>query len=147
MTSSSLRIAAELKNLAEIRHFVQETATTLGVDPAMIPNVILPVDEAVSNIIAHGYQGQGGNIEIEVSREGDDLVIRLRDEAAPFDPTSVPPPNLTMPLEQRAVGGLGIHLIRQIMDEMTHRVTPQGGNELTLVKKEIGRGRPTDAKD
>jgi len=101
MTSSSLRIAAELKNLAEIRHFVQETATTLGVDPAMIPNVILPVDEAVSNIIAHGYQGQGGNIEIEVSREGDDLVIRLRDEAAPFDPTSVPPPNLTMPLEQR----------------------------------------------
>lgn len=134
-TSDSLRIAAELNNLAEIRCFVQETASALGADPAVIPNVILAVDEAVSNVIAHGYQGQGGNIEIEVSREGNVLVIRLRDEAPPFDPTSVPPPDLTLPLEQRAPGGLGIHLIRQLMDEMIHRVTPQGGNELTLVKR------------
>jgi serine/threonine-protein kinase RsbW len=146
-TSTSSQIAAELKNLARIRCFVQETALALGADPAVIPNLILAVDEAVSNIIAHGYQGQGGTVEIEVSRDGDALVIRLRDEAAPFDPTSVPPPDLTLPLAQRAAGGLGIHLIRQLMDEMTHRVTLQGGNELTLVKRGIGRGRTTDAKD
>jgi serine/threonine-protein kinase RsbW len=146
-TNTSLQIAAELRNLAEIRCFVQETVLALGADPAVIPNLILAVDEAVSNIIAHGYQGQGGTVEIEVSRERDALLIRLRDEAAPFDPTSVPPPDLTVPLEQRAAGGLGIHLIRQIMDEMTHRVTPQGGNELTLVKRGIGRGGTTDAKD
>jgi serine/threonine-protein kinase RsbW len=140
-TSSSLRIAAELKNLVDIRRFVRETATTLGVDPAVVPGVILAVDEAVSNIIAHGYQGQGGTVEIEVSREGDTLMVRLRDEAAPFDPTSIPLPDLTLPLEQRTPGRLGIHLIRQIMDEMTHRVTPQGGNELTLVKRGIGGGK------
>jgi serine/threonine-protein kinase RsbW len=137
-TSSSLRIAAELNSLAEIRRFVQETATALGVDPAVIPNLILAVDEAASNIITHGYQGQGGIIEVEVSREEDALVIRLRDEATPFDPTSVPPPDLILPLQQRPVGGLGIHLIRQAMDEMTHRIMPQGGNELTLVKRGIG---------
>ena len=145
-TSSSLCIAAELKNLSEIHRFVQEMASALvldevsqglGVDPAVIHNVPLAVDEAVTNIIAHGYQGQGGAIEIEVSLEGDALVIRIRDEAAPFDPTIVPPPDVTLPLEQRIPGGLGIHLIRQIMDEMTHRVTPQGGNELTLVKRGI----------
>jgi serine/threonine-protein kinase RsbW len=137
-SSTSLHIEAEPKNLAAIRLFVEEAATALGIGLATIPNVILAVDEAVSNIIAHGYRGQGGGIEIEVSREGDALVIRLRDEAAPFDPTNVPPPDLTLPLEQRAAGGLGIHLIRRVMDEMTHRVTPQGGNELTLVKRGIG---------
>jgi serine/threonine-protein kinase RsbW len=137
-TSSSLRIAAELNSLAEIRRFVQETATALGIDPAVIPNLILAVDEAASNIITHGYQGQGGIIEVEVSREEDALVIRLRDEATPFDPTSVPPPDLILPLQQRPVGGLGIHLIGQAMDEMTHRIMPQGGNELTLVKRGIG---------
>jgi serine/threonine-protein kinase RsbW len=136
--STSLHIEAETKNLAAIRLFVEEAATALGVGLATIPNVILAVDEAVSNIIAHGYQGQGGSIEIEVSREGDALVIRLRDEATPFDPTSVPPPDLTLPLEQRTPGELGIHLIRQLMDEMTHCVTPQGGNELILVKRGIG---------
>ena len=140
-TRSSLRIAAELNNLAEIRRFVQETASALGVDPAVIPGVLLAVDEAVSNIIIHGYQGQRGTVEIEVNHEGDALVIRLRDEAPPFDPTSVPPPDLTLSLEERAPGGLGIHLIRQVMDEMAHRVMPQGGNELTLVKRGIGGER------
>jgi len=136
-TNPSLHIAAELRNLAEIRRFVQKTASALGLDAAMIPNVALAVDEAASNIITHGYQGQGGVIEIEMSQERDALVIRVRDQATPFDPTKVPSPDLTVPLEQRTAGGLGIHLIRQIMDEMTHRVMPQGGNELTLVKKGI----------
>ncbi|MBM4464412.1 MAG: ATP-binding protein [Chloroflexi bacterium] len=140
-TCSSLRIAAELKNLAEIRRFVEETASALGVDPAVIPGLLLAVDEAVSNIIAHGYQGRGGIVEIEVSREEDALVIRLCDEAPPFDPTNLPPPDLTLPLDQRPIGGLGIHLIRQVMDEMTYCVTPQGGNELTLVKRGVlGQG-------
>ena len=143
-TTSSLRITAELKNLSEIRRFVQETASSLGVDPAMVHNAPLAVDEAVTNVIVHGYQGQGGAIEIEMSREGDALVIRIRDEAAPFDPTIVPPPDLTLPLAQRIPGGLGIHLIRQIMDEMTHRITPQGGNELTLVKRGIVGGNNED---
>ena len=138
-TKSSLHIAAEVKNLTEIRCFVDEVSQGLGLDPAMIPNVILAVDEAVSNVIAHGYRGQGGAVEIEASQEGDALVIRVRDEAPPFDPTIVPSPDVTLPLEQRVPGGLGIHLIRQIVDEMTHSVTPQGGNELTLVKRGIGR--------
>ena len=138
-TTSSLCIAAKAENLAEIRQFVQEKAVELGLDPSKAPSVMLAVDEAVSNIIAHGYQCRQGDIEIEVSRARDDLVIRVRDEAAPFDPTIVPSPDVTLPLEQRVPGGLGIHLIRQIMDEMTHRVTPQGGNELTLAKRAILR--------
>jgi serine/threonine-protein kinase RsbW len=134
---SSLRMAAELDNLAEIRHFVQKTATTFGVDPDIISNVLLAVDEAVTNVLVHGYQGQTGMIEIELRRRGDSLVVCLRDQAIPFDPTTVPPPDLTLPLEQRPFGGMGIYLMRQLTDEMTHRITRQGGNELTLVKKGV----------
>ena len=63
-------------------------------------DVLLAVDEAATNVVVHGYQGREGVIEIEVLREGDALVIRLRDEAEPFDPTSLPPPDLAVPLAE-----------------------------------------------
>jgi serine/threonine-protein kinase RsbW len=134
-SEAMLRIEAELSNLSAIRRFVEEKATGLGVDPDGVSDMLLAVNEAGSNVILHGYQGQPGTIEIELSRRGESLVVRLRDQASPFDPTSVPPPDVTLPLEQRPYGGMGIHLIRQLMDEVTYRVTPQGGNELTLVKR------------
>jgi len=134
-SSPFLRIAAKLENLAAIRRFVEEAAAALGVGPATVTDIVLAVDEAASNIVVHGYRGQPGTIEIEVKRERDALLIYLRDEASPFDPNSVPAPDLTTPLEQRATGGMGIHLIRQIMDKVTHRNTSQGGNELFLVKR------------
>jgi serine/threonine-protein kinase RsbW len=130
-----LSITADLRNLAAIRHHVEETAITLGIDAGTICDLLLAVDEAVCNIILHGHKGKPESIEIEIEHGGDRLIIRLRDNAPPFDPTRIPPPDLTLPLEQRAVGGLGIHLMRQVMDEVHHRILPQGGNELTLVKR------------
>ena len=135
ISSASLRVAAKLENLAAIRRFVEEAATALGIDLATVTDTVLAVDEAASNIVVHGYRDQPGPIEVKVKRGRDTLVICLRDEASPFDPTSIPAPDLTVPLEQRATGGMGIHLIRQIMDKVTHRVTSQGGNELLLMKR------------
>ena len=109
---STLRVAAELKNLNVIRHFVQETAESLDVDQRVIGDVILATDEAVTNVMVHGYQGQPGIIEIELRRNEDSLVVCLRDQSAPFDPTVMPPPDVTVPLEERPPGGLGIHLMR-----------------------------------
>jgi anti-sigma regulatory factor (Ser/Thr protein kinase) len=136
--STPLRVPADLERLAEIRRFVEERATTLGVERDLLADVILAVDEAATNVIVHGYRGQKGFVEIEVGREGDALVVRLRDEAMPFDPASVPPPDMTLPPEQRMLGGMGIYLMRQAMDEMTHRISLQQGNELTLVKHGVG---------
>ena len=134
-SSACLRIAANLENLAAIRGFVEERARALGVAPATVTEVVLAVDEAATNTVVHGYRSESGIIEIEMNREGDTLLICVRDEASPFDPTTVSTPDITVPLEQRVAGGLGIHLIRQIMDEVTHRITSQGGNELGLVKR------------
>jgi len=132
---STLHIAAELENLAVIRRFVEKSATALGADPAATSDVVLAADEAATNVMVHGYRGQPGTIEIEVSRMGDALVVCLRDRAAPFDPTTVPPPDLNRPLEERSPGGMGIYLMRHLVDEVTYHATPQGDNLLTLVKR------------
>ena len=131
---STLRIQSELDNLSLIRRFVEEAALGLGADQEVIPDVLLAVTEAATNIMIHGYQGQPGTIEINISRREDSLVVCLWDQAPPFDPTTVPPPDVTLPLEQRSPGGLGIHFMRQLMDDLTYRSTPQGDNELTMVK-------------
>jgi len=133
--SPTLCITAELKNLAVIRRFVSETAMDLQLGQAAIDDMILAVDESATNVIVHGYQGRPSSIEIEVAREGDSLVVRIRDRAPPFDPTTHPPPDLTLPLEQRRYGGLGIHLTRECTDAMLYRATPDGANELTLLRK------------
>jgi glutamate/tyrosine decarboxylase-like PLP-dependent enzyme/anti-sigma regulatory factor (Ser/Thr protein kinase) len=139
--SVPFRIPARLENLSEIRRFVRERAATLDVDPAVIPDVLLAVDEAATNVMVHGYQGREGFVEIEVLREVDALVVRLRDEAEPFDPSNVPAPDLRGPLEERALGKMGVHLMREVMDEMRHRITLERGNELTLVKRGVGGKR------
>lgn len=134
---ASLSISADLYRLDLIRRFVEEKAAALEADPEAISAVVQAVDEAATNIIVHGYQKEPGIIEIEIWGEGDAFVVRLRDQAPPFDPTTLPEPDLSLSLEERPFGGLGVFLIKQFMDEMRYRVTPQGGNELTLVKKSI----------
>ena len=112
----------------------------LKADRDAIDDMLQAVDESATNIFVHGYRGRPGNIEIEVTQEGYVLVVRLRDQAPLFDPTRAPPPDLTLPLERRCLGGLGIHLARRFTDSVTYRKTSEGGNELTLRKKVKGEG-------
>ncbi len=127
--------AAELDNLAVIRRFIRESTTALNLTPSQIDDLELAVDELVTNIVRHGYRGQPGKIEIEVKRNTDAVEICLRDQAPPFDPTLLPPANITAPLEERKVGGLGVYLARRLVDTCVHHQTREGGNELTLTKK------------
>ena len=132
---ADLFVAAQVENLAEIRRFVREEATALGAGEETICDLELAVDEAACNVICHGYEGREGMVQVRVERDGDRLTVRVRDEAPLFDPTRHPLPDVTLPLGERRLGGLGIFLIRQVMDEMVYRVTPEGGNELSLIKR------------
>jgi serine/threonine-protein kinase RsbW len=136
----SLRVAADVAQLATIRAFVEQHSRALGIDAFEIYDLILAVNEAATNIVAHGYRGRPGAIEIELRQLGDAIEIRLRDQAPLFDPTRVPAPDLTLPLHKRPLGGMGVHVTRELMDVMRYRVTPEGGNELTLVKRAIVAG-------
>jgi serine/threonine-protein kinase RsbW len=136
-TKYALCIAAELENLSVVRDFVAQQAMIHGADQSALYDLILAVDEAVTNIVVHGYRGQVGTIEIAVRREGDALLVCLHDQAAPFDPNGIPPPDLSLPLEERPIGGIGVYMMKQLVDRVIHRVSPQGGNELTLIKNGI----------
>ncbi len=129
----------ELKDLAEVRRFVEEAATDVGGEVEAVSELVLAVNEAVCNIITHGYGYRPGIVAIDVIQNGDDLTIRLRDQAPPFDPTSVPAPDITIPLDQREYGGMGVHMMRSLTDEMTYRVTADGWNELNLIKHDALR--------
>ena len=91
-------------------------------------------DDIVSNVINHGYP-QGGHHDIEVRLEltGHRLVVTVSDDGVAFDPLAVASPDTTLPLEQREVGGLGIHLVRSLTDEATYG-RHGGRNVITLVK-------------
>jgi len=129
-----LRVSAQRKHLAAIRDFIREQADEAGAGPGDIDSLVQAVDEAASNIILHGYHEEPGMIEIEVKSRPDQVAVILRDSAPFFDPTRVQAPDINLPLEQRPIGGLGIHLIRHCVDEFSHCVRDQGGNELLMVK-------------
>jgi serine/threonine-protein kinase RsbW len=132
--TATFETPADLSSLAVIREFVADACRRLAAPPDAITDLVQAVDEAATNITLHGYKGFPGPVEITVTRDRDRLTVTLRDEAPPFDPTSVGPPDLSKPLEERSIGGLGIHLMRSFTDAMIYRRLPGGGNELALVK-------------
>jgi len=128
-----LQITAGLEDLAPIRDYIRVRAAALKIDASTTYDLLLAVTEIVTNMLVHGYQKKAGFVEVEVNQEGNTLVVHLRDRAAPFDPTRVKPPDLSLPLEKRPLGGMGIYLVNQMVDTVSHRNLPQGGNEITLV--------------
>ena len=133
--SAVVSFPATVENLEKMRRYIAETGKSLCAGDDCLECLVHAVDEAASNIIMHGYKGKPGEIEIAVSRQGDNLVVRLRDRAPRFNPNNYPMPDLTLPLKKRPLGGLGIYFIRHFADEVTYRVDEKGENELTLVKK------------
>ena len=132
--SNVLNLAAEMSNLGLIARFVQHQCRALGAGPEPIADLVQAVDEAATNVILHGYRRRPGHIEIEITRRDAGLLVQMRDRAPFFDVSGVPPPDLTLPLEQRRNGGLGVFLMRQLTDELASRELPGGGNELTMYK-------------
>ena len=134
----ALEIEAELTNLEDIRRFVERSALSLRAGERVISDLKLAVDEAVTNIIFHGYEKSHGTVKISVERNADALIVCLRDSAPQFDPSKYISSDLPLS-EREAPGGFGIRLIKDVMDEISYRVPGSGGNELTLIKHDVIR--------
>ena len=134
-----LELEADLGQLHRIRDFVTESAAALGASPASFDDLRIAVDEAVTNILTHGYNGPG-HIELVIGAEGTDIIVLLRDRAPSFDPRLAPQADLRPPGERDNPGGLGVHLMKSLMDEITHR-SLDGGNELRMTKRGVVDGR------
>ena len=99
----------------------------------------LALEEAVSNVMLYAYPGRDdGKVIVEFVRskthDGERLLFTITDTGVPFDPTAQKEADITLSAEERSIGGLGIHLVRQIMDEMVYR-REETRNILTLIKK------------
>jgi sigma-B regulation protein RsbU (phosphoserine phosphatase) len=128
------RFPARAAELRAVREAVRREALAQGCSPDCAEDVVIAVDEACQNIIRHAYAGRGeGEIVLEIRREGEDLVVSLRDFAPPVDPARVRPRDL----DDVRPGGLGTHLIRELMDGAGFAPPPPGGGNLFRMSKRI----------
>ncbi len=132
--NQSIRLPAQRSQLAAIRRFVELQARETPASTGEVQDLVQAVDEAATNVIVHGYHDGPGEIEILLNYHPEQITVLMRDRAPLFDPTKVPEPDLSLPLFERPVGGLGIHIIRHCVDVFTYSSCLQGGNELRMVK-------------
>jgi serine/threonine-protein kinase RsbW len=129
-----LEVKAKLKNLAVIGDFIAEAMKQLGVDQEIF-RIQLAVDEACTNIIEHAYSGESEKlIRLTCAVSGNDFVIQIRDWGKPFDTTVIQVPQRDSDLFERELGGLGVFLMRQTMDDVRYVFRAKKYNELTMIK-------------
>lgn len=137
MQDASLTVSSSLESLGKISEFIASSARAAGLDDRAVWEVQLAVDEAATNIILHAYgeHNREGPLTILTHLNNDEFVVSLKDRGVPFDPNSVPDPDLTSPIEERSAGGLGIFLMRTLMDRVEFNFDAEGYNVLTMAKR------------
>ncbi len=131
-----VRFDAKFEFLDEIREYVGDVARKGGFSNKDVYNIQLATDEAASNIIEHAYEGvSNGVLDLACGMERDVIKIVLIDYGAPYDPSIVPIPDIKADLSERKIGGLGIFLMRKLMDEVHYEPRADQSNVLTMTKR------------
>jgi len=136
MTTHRIIFKNDISEIERLHAYFLEVGKDAGIDEFMLDSLNLAVEEAVVNVINYAYpQGSEGEVIIEADESEGTLSFKISDQGKPFDPTKADDADITLSAEERQIGGLGIHLVKNIMDEMTYERTSDGRNVLTLVKK------------
>ena len=134
-----LNISAHYENLNAVREFVGWIASAAGMSERSVFAVQMAADEACTNIIEHAYGGESNQkIDCFCQVTPQELVITLHDHGQPFNPLKVPEPDFTASLEERDNGGLGLYLMRKLMDDVQFTFQPSDqprDNILTMIKR------------
>lgn len=132
----TVQFAAKFEYLDEIREFVGGIARASGFSDKDVYNIQLATDEAASNIIEHAYEKiPDGVLELSCGVRDDRITIVLVDHGESFDPSEIPLPDLKADLSDRKIGGLGIFLMRKLMDEVHYEAKRNRSNVLTMIKR------------
>jgi serine/threonine-protein kinase RsbW len=132
---ATVSLPADLAQLTKIREFVLQAGRELDLEEGALFELQLAVDEACTNVIKHAYGGRGGTIEVTVEPDEDGVRVIIRDWGRSFDVQSMPVPDVNLPLEQRELGGLGLFLMHQMVDDIHFEFDTEYGNSLTMVKR------------
>jgi serine/threonine-protein kinase RsbW len=132
-TLSQAVVPAKLENLEALVAHIAGSAEEAGFDPKRISEMQIAAEEALVNVMNYAYGSEAGDVRVVCGPTGDNrFIIEIADSGTPFDPLSVAEPDTSADVSERRIGGLGILLIRKLMDEVRYR-REDGKNVLPLV--------------
>ena len=126
-------IGSDIAEIPEVSAWLEEVMRGSGFTEEAILDTQLAVEEAITNVIVHGYKESGGEVVITCHVNSDRMEVEIADSASRFDPLSMPVPDLDGSIEERRIGGLGVFLIRQVMDGVSYRY--ENGKNILLMTK------------
>jgi len=133
--TKKLKVKSKTENLSIIRDFINTSAADAGLKADVIESIILAVDEACTNIIKHAYKSfPDGELIIKTKSTLNRFVISITDFGNSFEPEMIPEPDLQKYYRQRRVGGLGMYLMKTLMDDVKYKSIPGKYNEVLLSK-------------
>ncbi|MFA7077930.1 MAG: ATP-binding protein [Syntrophomonas sp.] len=124
---------AEIERLAEI---IEEYGKTHNISPKIIFGINLSLDELITNTINYGYKGDKEHrIGVQLTLTPEEIEVEISDDGLSFNPLDQPPPDINQSIEDRPIGGLGIHLVRKMMDQVKYQ--RQGDKNILTMKKRL----------
>ena len=130
-----ITVQSDLKNLPGVTAFINETLNALNCSKKTKVRLAVAIDEIIANIAMHAYGAEQGPIHIQVDYGGDPkaVVIIFSDYGKPFNPLGVSDPDVTLPLKDRPIGGLGIFMLKNSVDDIQYEYKDEQ-NILTIRK-------------
>ena len=130
-------LANQLAELEQLNQKLDQFRSIAGFDSKCFREICLALEELFSNIVRHGHKdGCHHNVSFNLSLKDDTLTISITDDGVPFDPNAAPAPDLKCELEKRQVGGLGVYLVKKVMDEV--RYVRCDNQNMTILTKSVG---------
>ncbi|SJZ98368.1 Anti-sigma regulatory factor (Ser/Thr protein kinase) [Trichlorobacter thiogenes] len=132
MTFDTLKCAATLENLNQVIEFVEEAADRFQLATKKKLGMLIAVEEAFVNVCHYAYPDAEGDASISCGNDNGAFVVEIADSGAPFDVLSLPAPDTTSDIMDRQIGGLGVHFIRTLTDQVSYR-REEGNNILQMI--------------
>src|SRR4030095_7437372 len=134
--SISIRIEADVREIERLNRLVRQFGELHDVPSRTLYAVNLALDELVTNAVLYGFDDPSGKeVLVKIATAGSELIASVCDGGRPFNPLDVKPPDLSAPLEDRELGGLGVHLVRSLMDHVSY--VREGDPNVSTVRKKI----------
>ncbi len=131
-----LTVTSDVSNLGTVADFITQAAEAGGLDDKAAYKVQMAVDEAVTNVIEHAYNGNTeGRIYISCEIRGNEFIVEILDFGQPFNAEKVRQPRIKGPLSRRNIGGLGIFFMKKLMDRVEFSSSVDTGNRVRMMKR------------
>lgn len=131
----SITLPNDIATISQLSEFVETVCEEKGLDMALTMNLNLALEEAVVNVMSYAYPGGQGDVKVDIKIDDQKVVSILTDSGIPFDPTQKGDVDTTLSAEERPIGGLGIHLVKQIMDKVSYQYV--GNQNILTLEKNI----------